>query len=125
MKQPATFGVEPYIFVNDIENVLPFYMSQLGFQLAISEGEPAHFAQVIRNSARLNLRRVDAPVISPERREAEELLSATITVDDINAIYAEFSATGAPFFQHLHTAQWGARTFIVRDPEGNLIMFAA
>lgn len=125
MKQPPSFGVEPYIFVGDIENVLPFYTAGLGFDLAISEGNPAHFAQVTRQSARLNLRRVDTPVIDPGRRNAEELLSATITVDDINAIYAEFSARGVAFFQHLHTAQWGARTFIVRDPEGNLIMFAA
>ena len=125
MTNTASFGVEPYIFVTDIEAVLPFYVSQLGFQLAISQGGPAQFAQVTRQSARLNLRRVDSPVLDPIRREAEELLSATVTVDDINGVYAEFSAAGVSFFQHLHTAQWGARTFIVRDPEGNLIMFAA
>lgn len=124
MSQSPVFGVEPYIFVTSIEAVLPFYTSQLGFALAISDGEPAHFAQVNRNAARLNLRRVDKPVIDAKRRDAEELLSATVTVDDVAAIYAELTNAGVPFFQRLHTAQWGARTFIVRDPEGNLIMFA-
>ena len=28
------------------------------------------------------------------------------------------------FFQTLKTEPWGARTFIVRDPDGNLVLFA-
>jgi uncharacterized glyoxalase superfamily protein PhnB len=33
-------------------------------------------------------------------------------------------AAGVRFHQTLRTEPWGARTFIVRDPEGNLILFA-
>ncbi|WP_407045994.1 VOC family protein [Mesorhizobium abyssinicae] len=31
---------------------------------------------------------------------------------------------GARFHQTLRTEPWGARTFIVSDPDGNLICFA-
>ena len=63
-------------------------------------------------------------MIEAERRQSEELLTAAITVPDIASLYAELGAAGVPLFLHLHTAAWGARTFIVRDPDGNLILFA-
>ena len=33
-------------------------------------------------------------------------------------------AAGVPFHQRLRAEPWGARTFIVRDPDGNLLAFA-
>lgn len=124
MASEPAFDVEAFVFVLDMDRALEFYRSRLGFAVEISDGTPPHFAQVVRSGARLNLRRVDKPVIDPLRRDDEELLSAAITVADINALYAEFSAADVPLFRHLHTAPWGARTFIVSDPDGNLILFA-
>jgi uncharacterized glyoxalase superfamily protein PhnB len=31
---------------------------------------------------------------------------------------------GVPFQQSLKEESWGARTFVVRDPDGNLVLFA-
>jgi hypothetical protein len=39
-------------------------------------------------------------------------------------LYLEYQAAGVAFHQTLRTEPWGARTFIVRDPDGNLILFA-
>ena len=39
-------------------------------------------------------------------------------------LFRTWQATGVPFFQTLRREPWGARTFIVRDPDGNLILFA-
>ena len=36
----------------------------------------------------------------------------------------EFQAAGVPFFQTLRREPWGAKTFIVKDPDGNLLLFA-
>ena len=47
-----------------------------------------------------------------------------IAVDNIKALFLEYQAALAPFHQTLRTEPWGARTFIVRDPDGNLICFA-
>ena len=83
--------------------------------------------QVKRDGARLNLRCVDRPVIDAEYRDREELLSAAMTVgtaDEIKQLFLEFQAADVAFFQTLKTQPWGARNFIIKDPDGNLLLFA-
>jgi uncharacterized glyoxalase superfamily protein PhnB len=71
----------------------------------------------------LNLRHLDETPFRSEFRG--DLLSATITLDEAQPLFLEFQSAGVPFAQTLKTEPWGARTFIVRDPDGNLILFAA
>jgi catechol 2,3-dioxygenase-like lactoylglutathione lyase family enzyme len=120
-----TWIAEPQLFVADLDAALAFYIDALGFSLAFSHGTPASYAQVTRGGARLNLRHVDGPVFDAEFREREaDALSTTLAVDDVEPLFRAFQAAGAPFHQTLRTEPWGARTFIVRDPDGNLILFA-
>lgn len=77
-----------------------------------------------RDGARLNLRHVDAPLIDPSLRAREDYLSASINVDDVKQLYLEFQTAGVDFHQTLRKEPWGATTFIVRDPDGNLLLFA-
>ena len=91
-------------------------------------GEPPFYAQVKRDGASINLRCVDRPVIDPELRDKESLLSAAMTVataDEIKQLFLEFQSVGVEFNQTLKREPWGARNFIVKDPDGNLRMFAA
>ena len=118
-------AAEPQLFVSDIVASCEFYSAKLGFAVAFTYGEPPFYGQVFRDRARLNLRHLDEPAIRPELQEREHLLSASITVDDAKALYLEFQAAGVAFHQTLRTEPWGARTFVVRDPDGNLILFAA
>ncbi|MEJ6788515.1 VOC family protein [Brevundimonas sp. BR2-1] len=116
---------EPQLFVTDMQAALQHYTDSLGFTVALVWGEPAFYAQVVRDGAKLNLRHVDGPVFSEALRQAEgEVLSATVTTDDIEGLYAEIADMGVTFHQTLRTEPWGARTFIVADPSGNLILFA-
>ncbi len=117
-------GAEPQLYVGDIAAALGFYQRKLGFVVAFSYGDPPFYAQVFRGGARLNLRHVDAPPIDPEMREKDQLLAATITLDKAGPLFAEYQAAGVDFAQTLRAEPWGARTFIVRDPDGNLILFA-
>jgi len=64
------------------------------------------------------------PVLDPQLRDTEHLLSASITLDDVKPLFLEFQAAGVDFHQSLKIEPWGARTFIVRDPDGNLILFS-
>ena len=57
-------------------------------------------------------------------RAGEDLLSATIVLDDPEALFQEYQAKDVPFHQLLKTEAWGARSFIVADPDGNLIAFS-
>jgi uncharacterized glyoxalase superfamily protein PhnB len=52
------------------------------------------------------------------------VLAATVTTDDAEGLFRELEAAGVAFIQSLRTEAWGARTFIVADPDGNLILFA-
>ncbi|MBR0666133.1 VOC family protein [Roseomonas hellenica] len=122
--RPVLLQAEPQLFVRDIAASCAFYIGTLGFSLVFTYGEPPFYAQVARDGARLNLRCVDAPVIDPALRERETLLSAAITLEDAKPLFLEYQAAGAPMHQTLRTEPWGARTFIVADPDGNLILFA-
>ena len=104
-----------------------FFTQKLGFSIVFVYGEPPFYAQVRRDKGLLNLKCVDYPVIDPQLRDRESPLSADMTVDtseEIKRLFLEFQAAGVVFFQTLRTEPWGARTFIVKDPDGNLLLFA-
>jgi hypothetical protein len=100
---------------------------QLGFTLVFSYGRPPYYAQVDRDAARLNLRCVERPVIDSTVRDREELLSVSMTVataDEIKLLFLEFQSAGVAFHQTLKKQPWGAKNFVVKDPDGNLLLFA-
>jgi uncharacterized glyoxalase superfamily protein PhnB len=99
-------------------------IKKLVFSIAFTYGEPPFYAQVSRDGARLNLRQVDAPVLDAIRRATEQLLTASITLEDAKPLFVEYQQAGIEFVQPLRTEPWGARTFIVRDPDGNVLLFA-
>jgi catechol 2,3-dioxygenase-like lactoylglutathione lyase family enzyme len=117
-------GAEPQLVVADLAASIEFFTIQLGFSVAFSHGDPPFYAQVVRDAARLNLRHLDTPALDTGLRDREQILSATITLDDAEPLFLEYEAAGAEFAQRLRSEPWGARTFIVRDPDGNLILFA-
>jgi catechol 2,3-dioxygenase-like lactoylglutathione lyase family enzyme len=124
LSHPALLASEPLLFVSDVAASARFYVEKLGFAVRFTYGEPPFYGQVIRDVAALDLRRVPTPAIDPRRRDSEELLSASITLDDAKPLFLEFQASGVEFHRGLKTEPWGARTFIVRDPDGNLILFS-
>jgi len=123
----AIVVAEPQLFVADIKRSCEFFCKKLGFSLVFSYGSPPFYAQVARDGARLNLRCVAGSVIDSAIRDREELLSASMTVataDEIKLLFLEFQSAGVGFQQKLKRQPWGAKTFIVRDPDGNLLLFA-
>ena len=120
--RPTLLAAEPQLFVADIGASCEFYTKKLGFSVAFTYGEPPFYGQVFRDGARLNFRHLDEPAIRPELRG--QVLSASITLDDAKPLFLEFQSAGVVFHQALKTEPWGARTFIVSDPDGNLILFA-
>jgi uncharacterized glyoxalase superfamily protein PhnB len=120
-------ATEAQLFVASIKASLDFFTQKLGFAIAFEYGEPPFYAQVKRDGARLNLRCVHSPVVNPELRDRDQLLSASMTVDTANEIkqlFLEFQSANVTFFQTLKKEPWGARNFIIKDPDGNLLLFA-
>ena len=104
MKSPSSkatiVAAEPQLFVTDIKRSCEFFCEKLGFSLVFRYGKPPYYAQVARDAAHLNLRCVEQPVIE-------------------STIRAEVA-----FHQKLKKQPWGARNFVVKDPDGNLLLFA-
>ena len=120
-------GVEPQLFVADIKASCDFFVERLGFTIVFTYGEPPYYAQVKRDAARLNLRCVDRPAIDPQFRDRAELLSATLVVatpEEIKQLFLEFQKSEVSFVQTLTRKPWSARDFIIKDIDGNLLLFA-
>ena len=125
--RPVLNSTEAQLFVADIKASCEFYTAKLGFTVAFVYGDPPYYGQVTRDHARLNLRVVGEPVFMGDIREREHLLSASLTAasaDEIQQLFSSYQAAGVHFSQTLKKEPWGATTFIVRDPDGNLILFA-
>ena len=125
--QPTLIAAVPQLFVSDIAASSAFFTGKLGFAVEFAYGDPPFYAQVKRGGAQIALRHVDRPVldkIAAAMKADVDMLVASISVDDVRALYAEYQAAGVGFHQALRTEPWGARTFIVRDPDENLLLFA-
>jgi len=120
-------GAEPQLLVADIRRSCEFFCEKLGFSLVFSYGNPPYYAQVGRDAARLNLKCVEMPVMESTIRDREELLSVSMTVataGEIKLLFLEFQSAGVTFRQKLKKQPWGAKNFVVQDPDGNMLLFA-
>ncbi len=128
LQAPPVFNsIEPQLFVAKIQRSCDFYITKLGFKIAFLCGNPPYYAQVVRDQARINLRLVSEPVFAGNIRQRGHLLSASITVAttrEVEDLFLGYQAAGVPLPQALKTEPWGARTFILSDPDENLILFA-
>ena len=127
VSRPVITAAEPQLSVADVRASCDFFSQKLGFKIAFVYGDPPFFGQVMRDGARLNLKCVGAPIIDTALRDREELLSATMTVEttaEIKQLFLEFQAMGVQFHQTLKQQPRGARNFSVKDPDGNLLLFA-
>ena len=125
--RPVLTSTEAQLFVADITASCEFYTEKLGFTVAFVYGEPPNYGQVTRDHGTLNLRVVGEPVFAGDVQQREELLSATLTIgsaDEIKQLFLDYESAGVRFAQTLKKQPWGAWTFVVRDPDGNLILFA-
>jgi catechol 2,3-dioxygenase-like lactoylglutathione lyase family enzyme len=123
---PRLGAAEPQLFVADLRAACDWF-AKLGFTVVFTYGEPPFYGQVRRDGAPVNLRLVCEPVYVGDIREREELLGGSFTVDsaaEIKQLFLQYQAAGVDFFRPLKQEPWGARNFIVRDPDGNLLLFA-
>ena len=125
---PTLTSIAAHLYVRDLAASTDFFTTKLGFTVDFIYGDPPFYAQVSRDKAHLALRSMDEPVYAANIREREAVLSASITLasaDEINQLYRTYKEADVPIHQPLRTEPWQAQTFIIKDPDGNLILFAA
>lgn len=120
---PRLTSVTPILFVRDVETAAGFYATTLGFSIDFLHGQPVFYGAVSRDGVCLHLRHVDEPNFAELAAREESLILATIRVENVGALFAEFEATGADLVQPLIQQPWGGLDFQVRDPDGNRISF--
>ncbi|MDB5429418.1 MAG: bleomycin resistance protein [Caulobacter sp.] len=116
-------AIVPILFVRDVPIAAAFYRDKLGFEIDFLYGEPPFYGAVRRGGARLHLRHVRDPNFAELAAREASLILATVEVEDIQALYAEFEAKGVVFPQTVTRQVWGGTEFHVRDPDGNVISF--
>jgi tRNA (adenine37-N6)-methyltransferase len=124
---PILTSVAAHLYVRDVKASAEFFSTKLGFAVDFIYGDPPFYGQVSRDNARLALRSMDESVFVEDIRERESLLSASITLasaEEIKRLFLTYQAAEAPLAQLLRDEPWQAKTFIVKDPDGNLILFA-
>ena len=125
--QPILTSVAAHLYVRDIQASTDFFTGKLGFTIDFIYGDPPFYGQVSRDNARMAMRSMDESFFAADIREREELLSASITLasaEEIKQLFLTYQDAGVPFAQTLRNEPWQAKTFVVKDPDGNLILFA-
>jgi predicted lactoylglutathione lyase len=126
LSRPVLTSVAAHLYVRDINASTDFF-TKLGFTIDFIYGDPPFYAQVRRDNALLALRSMDESFFIEDIRTREDLLSASITLAtaaEITQLFDSFQAADVPLAQPLRDEPWQAKTFVVRDPDGNLILFA-
>jgi catechol 2,3-dioxygenase-like lactoylglutathione lyase family enzyme len=112
---PVTFGrLAPGVFVTDIARSVAFYCDDLGFEKEFENGDPVGFVILVRDAAELHLSLV------PGHR-ASTANVAHLLVDDATALYEHLVARGVRIVKAIRDADYGMRTFVFADPDGNRI----
>lgn len=125
--QPMLTSIAAHLYVRDLKSSTDFFTTKLGFTLDFIYGDPPFYAQVSRDNAHLALRHIDEPIFAGNIREREDLLCASITLanaQEIQQLFDTYQSADVSIHQPLRTEPWQAQTFIVKDPDGNLILFA-
>jgi uncharacterized glyoxalase superfamily protein PhnB len=118
MSLPFRFlAVSPLISARDVEEAIAFYRISLGFELDYRDAEPAQFAIVGRDGARLHL-------FASQDKHLADWTSLRIEVDGIEALYERCQEAGCVHPNGLLGERpWGTREFSVLDPSGVCIAF--
>lgn len=105
-------GVTPQIPARDVEEAIAFYRDSLGFELFYRDAEPAQFAIVGQDGARLNL-------FASQDKHLADWTSLRIEVEGVEALYARCEKAGCVHPNGvLGERPWGTREFSIVDPSG-------
>lgn len=108
----------PTLPVRDLERAHRFYTDVLGFVEPWGWGDPPQYGGVQATAG-------EFPAIHLSVKQHEfEPGEAYVIVDDVDALFAKFKASGATFQHELGDREYGMRDFTVVDPDGNVISFA-
>ena len=116
--------IAPQFFTTDIPATLAYYKDRLGFECLSTWQDPPEYAIVARDEHTIHFRRAEPPIANPDKY-TDELLDAYLFIEDADALYAEYEASGVEFTRGLANTPWHSREFVLKDCDGRLLAFGA
>ena len=120
-------GVEIVLACKDLGKAVKFYKEQLGFRIVSEESEEDFVTlEFADNSIMLEkdkLYKEALPELKEELERNKYGVGTTIFihVDDADRRYRDMKAKGVKFYSEIATKPWGAREFVIKDPEGYML----
>ena len=100
----------PIFSVKSVPASIEYYVDVLGFKKAWDWGEPATFGCVCRD---------EVSIFFCESSQGRPGTWLSIFVDDVDALFEEYKASGANIRQPPTDFQWGMREMNIEDPDGH------
>lgn len=100
----------PIFCVRSVPASIEHYVNVLGFEKAWDWGDPPTFGCVCRD---------DVSIFFCEQGQGRPGMWVSVFVDDVDALYEEYKASGANIRQPPTNFQWGMREMNVEDPDGH------
>jgi uncharacterized glyoxalase superfamily protein PhnB len=116
-------AIAPQFLVEDVVRAAEYYRDKLGFAIGPYFEEPPVFVIVRRDDARIMLSLVEHGRGGSNRKWKAAALDAYLWVNDVDALYAEFSAKGADVSGPPCLQFYGIREIEVRDLDGYALTF--
>ncbi len=123
-RKPARIGtVLPYVWVSELTPARHYYVEKLGFEEAHveewdDEGKTVGISVMERDGTAVQLGICQCP---GARHLGQTFFG--VEVKGIEVLYEEYVSESVPMFVELVEREWGAKEFIVEDPDGNRIHF--
>ena len=123
-KDRQLIGSAPYFIVRDLLTSIKYYHEILGFDDPPLWGDPPTFAMPQRDGFIFMLKQAEEGTEIKTNRDQSGYWDAYVWIQDADALFAEFQASGAiidyaPHIQH----DYDMKEFAVRDPDGYVIAF--
>jgi hypothetical protein len=112
----------PYFPVQDVKRTANFYVSQLGFAVEYSAGDPPEFAIVSRDGIPLMLRRVQGKIVPIEHQGGS--WDAFFWVTSARELFDEYRSKVEIAYEIVQQP-YGYEEFAVRDVDGHVLGFGS
>lgn len=110
-------GSTPIFAVADVERTIAFYRDVLGFTSSWTYGEPVNFGSASLDGLQIMF------ALQPELAARVEGHMHWVACEDVDAAYAMHRERGAEIVEAIADRPWGAREYVVRDPNGYHLRF--
>ena len=123
MSERQIRGVAPVFLVRDVIAAHAYYADKLGFRSPRMWGEPPTFCIPQRDGMEIMLNQVAAGDQFLPNGHFDGRWSAYFWVADADALYAEFTGSGADVICEPEDQVYEMREFMVRDLDGHVLAF--